>query len=243
MSGASVGFMQLFIERNSHDIFHFIMSFIESFWIIFVIWVIASIFISSYYVRVMKTTVEGLNKAPDWDKIDDLFIKGLCYIIGLILLAFIFLIIPIALYLFSSILASINETAGLIFILLTTLFFILSIIILWFYSKLAEVNYSVRGFLGFFEFGKIFEMISLKYIILLIVIAIIELVISLIVVVPLDTIGTFLLVLAYTNKNITALYIAIKNIVLCVINICNFYLAVFSIRAVALYYKDRKGIE
>lgn len=107
---------------------------------------------------------------------------------------------------------------------------------------MAEVNYSVKGFYGFFEFKEIFKMIGIRYIILVIIIAIINFIISLIVVLPLNIIDIFISYSALANSILTIIYISIKGISYALSTFVDFYLGVFSIRAVALYYKDRKGI-
>lgn len=212
------------------------------FGIIFIIGLIVSAIIGGYNVRIMKTTVEGLNVAPDWNNITDLLYRGILYIVGLVLLNIIFYFIPAILFVFGIFSLYISKIIGAFLIIISILIFIISVISLWLYSKLAEVNYSVKGFYGFFEFKEIFKMIGIRYIILVIIIAIINFIISLIVVLPLNIIDIFISYSALANSILTIIYISIKGISYALSTFVDFYLGVFSIRAVALYYKDRKGI-
>ncbi|AAB98226.1 hypothetical protein MJ_0233 [Methanocaldococcus jannaschii DSM 2661] len=242
MSGVTTAFIDLFMERANYDIMHIIMSFLIYFGIIFIIGLIVSAIIGGYNVRIMKTTVEGLNVAPDWNNITDLLYRGILYIVGLVLLNIIFYFIPAILFVFGIFSLYISKIIGAFLIIISILIFIISVISLWLYSKLAEVNYSVKGFYGFFEFKEIFKMIGIRYIILVIIIAIINFIISLIVVLPLNIIDIFISYSALANSILTIIYISIKGISYALSTFVDFYLGVFSIRAVALYYKDRKGI-
>jgi len=238
MGGAWVGFMQLFIEKTNTDSFYFITSLMIYIAIILLIGLVVSTLISGYYVRVMRTTVEGLDEAPNWDNIRYLLVKGILYLFGDFILVIAFLLIPAIVFVLGMFMMHFNNMLGMAVMLFSVLLIILFSFALWFYSKLAEVNYSVKGFFGFFEFREIFKMISLKYVILLNVIAIIGIVISLIIVIPLDIVGAFLEILAYNNKNVAVVYIVIKILSYALSAFIDFYLAIFSIRAVALYYKD-----
>ncbi|ACV24075.1 DUF4013 domain-containing protein [Methanocaldococcus fervens] len=205
----------------------------------FLISLIIGFIIDGYYVRVMKTTVEGFNNLPEWNNFADLFVKGILYVIGSLILAVVFLIVPIILLFVSILLATQSNSIGLAFLIISFVIFGILLIALIFYLPLAEVNFSVKGFLGFFEFKKIFKLMSVKYVLLVIVVTIIVLIIGLIASAP------FMLMEILTNPNvphhnavIPPTLLAIQLISAIVSGFIGFFMSLFSKRAIALYYKD-----
>ena len=205
----------------------------------FLIGLIVGFLVDGYYVRVMKTTVEGSNTLPEWNNISDLLVKGFLYTIGTLILVIIFML-PLIILFIIGIFAMAIDSSGIIG--LPLLLMIPLIIFLILYSYLAEVNFSVKGFFGFFEFKKIFKLMSLKYVVLLILVVIITVIVLLIVSSP------FIIVyILYAAQTPSFYYeyipstpmIIIKLISTIVSSFVGFFMELFSKRAIALYYKDK----
>ncbi len=224
--GLIFGGLQGYINIHKYDL-HTILTFLSIFIFLMLIMFIVGILITGYLVRICKKTVEGYDEAPDWDNIGELLITGFIGIIGIFILSIIFFIIPIiiiALGIFTMPIGFIFFTIGLV------LFFIL-MIIYYLYQPLAFVNYSVKGFSGFFEFKKIFKnILSLKYLILLFIIFVITLCIGVI-----FEIFIFILLIV---KN-SSLYIIINAIIEGIQLPISFLLSVFTYRIVSNYYKEK----
>ncbi|CAB3288558.1 conserved membrane protein of unknown function [Methanocaldococcus lauensis] len=212
--------------------------------IIFLIGLIVGFLVDGYYIRVMKTTVEGSNTLPEWNNISDLLVKGFLYTIGTLILVIIFMLPLIILFIIGIFAMAIDSSGiiGLPLLLISLLLMIPLIILLILYSYLAEVNFSVKGFFGFFEFKKIFKLMSLKYVVLLILVVIITVIVLLIVSSP------FIIVyMLYAAQTPSFYYeyipstpmIIIKLISTIVSSFVGFFMEVFSKRAIALYYKDK----
>ncbi|CAB3289100.1 conserved membrane protein of unknown function [Methanocaldococcus lauensis] len=210
----------------------------------FLIGLIVGFLVDGYYIRVMKTTVEGSNTLPEWNNISDLLVKGFLYTIGTLILVIIFMLPLIILFIIGIFAMAIDSSGiiGLPLLLISLLLMILLIILFILYSYLAEVNFSVKGFFGFFEFKKIFKLMSLKYVVLLILVVIITVIVLLIVSSP------FIIVyMLYAAQTPSFYYeyipstpmIIIKLISTIVSSFVGFFMEVFSKRAIALYYKDK----
>ncbi|WP_456374293.1 DUF4013 domain-containing protein [Methanocaldococcus sp.] len=210
----------------------------------FLIGLIVGFLVDGYYVRVMKTTVEGSNTLPEWNNISDLLVKGFLYTIGTLILVIIFMLPLIILFIIGIFAMAIDSSGiiGLPLLLISLLLMIPLIIFLILYSYLAEVNFSVKGFFGFFEFKKIFKLMSLKYVVLLILVVIITVIVLLIVSSP------FIIVyILYAAQTPSFYYeyipstpmIIIKLISTIVSSFVGFFMELFSKRAIALYYKDK----
>ncbi|XRO77522.1 DUF4013 domain-containing protein [Methanocaldococcus sp. 10A] len=226
---------------------YFLMADISKIIVLFVVAMLSLLIIgiitNGYLVRVMKTTVEGSDILPNWDNIVELFIKGLLFTIGNIILAIIFFVIPIILIALG-IFSSIKSVLGLIFLILGFVILLISGIAYFFYSLLAEVNFSIKGFFGFFEFKKIFKMISLKYVVLVILIMIIGIIINIIVSLPFVLLSILLtphqMLYSYSVYHTITPSIVILQLIEGIIKgFVTFFMMIFTGRGVALYYKDK----
>ncbi|WP_456416805.1 DUF4013 domain-containing protein [Methanocaldococcus sp.] len=207
--------------------------------IIFLISLIIGFLVNGYYVRVMKTTVEGSNTLPEWSNITDLLIKGFLYAVGIFILLVIFLV-PLIILLIIGAYYVINHNIGngLILLFASLVIGIPLFIVYVFYTPLAEVNYSVKGFLGFFEFKKIFKLMSIKYIILIIFITIIILIIDMVI----YSFFAFIkyMFLPYNLTSTLSMPMLIVNLISYVVTgFVGFFMSLFSKRAYSLYYKDK----
>ncbi|WP_423792826.1 DUF4013 domain-containing protein [Methanocaldococcus indicus] len=200
--------------------------------IVVVAFFIVSFIIQGYLVRVMKTTVEGDGLAPKWNNIFDMFKKGLLYFVGSILLFIVFIFIPAVIFGVGILTFFIAAPIGVIFLILGFVLFFILIVIYGFYKSLADVNYSLNGFFGFFDFKRIFSMMSLKYVVLVILLGIIGVVISSIFSFPRIIVSFLLMKYQLISIVVDSLLYGIQMFV-------SFYLSVFYIRGIALYYRDR----
>jgi len=142
-----------------------------------------------YYIKIMKETLNGSNKLPNWNNYSKLLIDGLLYSIGALILLFISLIpmfVGGALYLvglhflvktFSSIFEVIMDIGAW----MTILGFVFGYLVFLVYLPISTANSRNKGFFGFFEFKKLFKVMNLKYIVLVIVVYILTSLIYLIV--------------------------------------------------------------
>ncbi|ENN95642.1 hypothetical protein J422_06733 [Methanocaldococcus villosus KIN24-T80] len=236
ISGIFLGVMTFFISYlgNLYDISR-VVFLIPIFIIMFIILLTIIFIISGYYVRVMKNTVEN-KEAPDWDNIWELFVSGLLYTVGMLILSIIFLIIPFIIILMAILFININTKLSVLTIILGLLLFIPFILCLTLYQPLASVNFSVNGFFGFFEFRKIFKLMSLKYVLLLIVVFIISFIVNLIISIPFIILKIVFLI---ANSDISFM---IADILESTVSLfVSFFLGIFSYRCYSLYYKDKIG--
>ncbi|AIJ05505.1 hypothetical protein JH146_0656 [Methanocaldococcus bathoardescens] len=228
-------------NSNPNNIFKILTGMLIAIAVGFLISLVIGFVIDGYYVRIMKTTVEGFDNLPEWDNFIDLLMRGFLYFVGVLILAFIFLIIPIILFGIGVLLITQDEIIGMVSLMISFVIFIILLILLLFYLPLAEVNFSINGFLGFFEFKKIIKMMSLKYIVLVIVVGIIVLIIESIISAPF----IFMDMLfsphthSYYANTISSTSFIIQLISATVSGFVGFFMAVFSKRAIALYYKDK----
>ncbi|MEO2117935.1 MAG: DUF4013 domain-containing protein [Methanocaldococcus sp.] len=204
----------------------------------FLIALIVGFIIDGYYVRVMKTTVENYHILPDWDNIIDLLKRGFVYFVGEIVLSIIFAIIPILFIVVGAFLVALSGILGAIFMGFGFLLLIILTIAYLIYKGLAEVNYSIKGFSGFFEFREIFRMINLNYIILIIVVGVVVMIINFIVQLPLILLKIFAIP-PVKYSTFSPLEMIVDVISAVVSAFVGFYTAVFAKRAIALFYKDR----
>ena len=131
-----------------------------------------------YYIKIMKETLNGSNKLPNWDNCSKLLMDGLLYGIGALILLFISLIpmfVGVALYIVGlhflvKTFSSIFEVVMDVGVWATILGFIFGYLVFLIYLPISTVNFANKGFFGFFEFKNLFKMINLKYIVLAIVV-------------------------------------------------------------------------
>jgi hypothetical protein len=201
---------------------------------------IVKFMVDGYYVKIMKTTVDSVNSLPDWDNFVELIKIGFLYWIGGIVLGLMFFAIPIVMILIGMAILAKNPIAGAVLIGIGVILALILLIVYVFYKYLADVNYSVKGFMGFFEFKKIFKMMSLTYVILLIVVILIAVVVEGIVQFPffiLKVISNFAQG-SMMNNNLTPIFI-IDLVSVVVSEFVGFFMGMVVRRAIALYYKDK----
>ncbi|WP_456374291.1 DUF4013 domain-containing protein [Methanocaldococcus sp.] len=208
--------------------------------IIFLIGLIVGFLVDGYYVRVMRTTVEGSNELPEWSNITDLLIRGFLYAVGVFILLVIFLLPLIILLIIGAyyVITQHNIGNGLILLFASLVIGIPLFIVYVFYTPLAEVNYSVKGFLGFFEFKRIFRLMSIKYIILVILIMVITFIINAVI----YSFFAFVkyMFLPYNLTSTLSMPMLIVNLISYVVTgFVGFFMSLFSKRAYSLYYKDK----
>ncbi|CAB3289102.1 conserved membrane protein of unknown function [Methanocaldococcus lauensis] len=215
--------------------------------IIFLIGLIVGFLVDGYYVRVMRTTVEGSNELPEWSNITDLLIRGFLYAVGVFILLVIFLLPLIILLIIGAyyIITQHNIGNGLILLFASLVISIPFFIVYVFYTPLAEVNYSVKGFLGFFEFKRIFRLMSIKYIILVILIMVITFIINAVIYSFFAFVKYMFLFssIKYSPYNLTSTLsmpmLIVDLISYAVTGFVGFFMSLFSKRAYSLYYKDK----
>ncbi len=201
--------------------------------------------VDGYYVRVLKTTVEGSNKLPEWNNFVNLLVKGFLYAVGglILMIIFLFPLIVVGIMGIYSLIIRHSIGVGLSLLFASLLISIPLFIALIFYLPLAKVNFSIRGFLGFFEFKRIFKLMSIKYILLVIIIWIITLIIELVVSSPFIFLHMF-----YPMQTLTCCHSATSFMPTLIINLMlpslvsgfvGFFMELFFLRAIALYYKDK----
>jgi hypothetical protein len=144
---------------------------------------------TGYFIKIAKNTVEGDDNLPKWENFKDLFIKGIKYAVGMILLGIIIFAIPtivlgIGIYLYISFVhelsgASVNMPYNLppigapeplvwITFIFAILLYVVGFVVYTIYEPLATVNFAKKGFRGFFEFNYILKLMSLEYLLLVI---------------------------------------------------------------------------
>ena len=147
--------------------------------ICFIVGIVALMIQDGYFVRIMRETINDSKTLPEWEGFLKLFIDGILYSIGSLVLLLIFMIPTIALLILCALTgfallttsANLLEIFGAFSVILVILVFIIGFLLFLVYSPLAVVNFANRGFFGFFEFRKIFKMaMSIEYIILVVVI-------------------------------------------------------------------------
>jgi hypothetical protein len=201
---------------------------------------IVKFMVDGYYVKIMKTTVESGNSLPDWDNFAELIKIGFLYWIGGIVLGLMFFVIPIVMILVGVVVLAKSPIAGAVLIGIGLILALILLIVYIFYKYLADVNYSVKGFMGFFEFKKIFKRMSITYVILLIVVVLITVVVEGIVQFPffiLKVVSNFAQSSAM-GSNLSPIFI-IDLISVVVSGFVGFFMGVVVKRAIALYYKDK----
>ncbi|MCS3900623.1 DUF4013 domain-containing protein [Methanococcus voltae] len=149
-----------------------VLSLITTLGIGFIIWLVITILVSlatnGYIVKLVKTSVEGEQILPNWENWSDLLLKGLILIIGSFLIALIFSAISAILsmpfdYLEIPMIAGILTAIVAIFQML--------------YTPLAVSNYSyTEEFMAFFRVKEIYNMMSLKWLAIIIVVAIVSII-------------------------------------------------------------------
>ncbi|ADG13844.1 conserved hypothetical protein [Methanocaldococcus infernus ME] len=230
--GAMIGALNGYLSfKVSSYFFNINSTVIIIFAILIMVAIIVSLIVAGYFVRIMKSSVENSDKAPDWDNFLDLIIKGFLFSIGSFIVALIFMIVPIILFIIG---ALIIKGFGIVFIGVGIVLLIISLILLALYQPLAQVNFSVKGFFGFFEFGKIFKMVfNLNYIILWLLLILIGVGIGIII--TIIALAIHLPAFFVDNLNV---YIFLNTLSSFIQYFISFYLSVFILRAYSLYYRN-----
>ena len=143
---------------------------------------------TGYFIKIAKNTIEGDDNLPKWENFKDLFLKGIKYAVGMILLGIIIFAIPtivlgIGIYLYIPFIQNLSGVSGIIFnlppigvpeplvwitFIFAILLYIVGFVIYTLYEPLATVNFAKKGFRGFFEFNYILKLMSLEYLLLVI---------------------------------------------------------------------------
>ena len=131
-----------------------------------------------YYIKIMKETLNGSNKLPNWNHCSKLLVDGLLYSIGASILLFISLIpmfiggvlYLVGLHFLVKTFSSIFEVIMNIGVWITILGFIFGYLMFLAYLPISTANFANKGFFGFFEFKNLFKMMDIKYIVLVIVV-------------------------------------------------------------------------
>ncbi len=192
-----------------------------------------------YYIRLAKNTViHNDNELPEWENWGDLFKKGILYYVGSILIIMI-IFIPITVILMLIgyaiyINSGGNFSTNLIYIFIALGIYLLAIIFYVLYIFLAAINYANVGFSGFFEFKKIIDLMSLKYILLIIILTIINMVLSFIASLPSIIINFGALI----SNNMT-LIIGSAIIDTILMSFIGFFISVAIYRSISIYYKEK----
>lgn len=192
--------------------------------------IILSIFVNGYYMKVVQKTLNDEDILPEWENFKGLFVKGLLYVIGALLLPMLFSIPDIILELVR-IVYGINSFA---FTLLSDLMSLIVSILGALVIPLAVVNFVAKDrFMGFFQFKEIISKISFEYVGVLIVVAVISM-------------GTSLLWAIIIGLVVVALYLISMSLViaglvsvlfLLTIPFLDVFLKIFSFRCYGKYYR------
>jgi len=193
-----------------------------------------SFLVYGYYVKVMKSTLEGNNQLPEWDGFGEMFIKGILWCFGGLLVSIIFLIIPLLVMGIGVVYLPKSPDVGIILFGLGILSMILFLIPLAFYIPLATINFAKKGFFGFFEFVEIFKKFSLEYITLFIAVMVVVFIVATIVQLPFIIVKVLLV---FANPKLPY----IVDVVSAFVNsFVGFFLGVFQYRTFAKYYKKKE---
>ena len=190
-----------------------------------------------YYMKLAKNTVESYNTLlPEWEGWYDIFKKGILFYIGSILLA---LIVFVPFIILASMIGYGIWLVGGIPILIIYFFavlvaYLLITLLYMFYFYLASVNFANVGFKGFFEFKKVIELMSLKYLALVILMGIFVIAMTFIASLP-GMIMKFIGVMAH-NTPILIISAIITSILM---SFAGFFASVVLYRSISTYYKER----
>ena len=190
-----------------------------------------------YYMKLAKNTVESYNTLlPEWEGWYDIFKKGILFYIGSILLA---LIVFVPFIILASIIGYGIWLVGGIPILIIYFFavlvaYLLITLLYMFYFYLASVNFANVGFKGFFEFKKVIELMSLKYLALVILMGIFVIAMTFIASLP-GMIMKFIGVMAH-NTPILIISAIITSILM---SFAGFFASVVLYRSISTYYKEK----
>jgi hypothetical protein len=145
---------------------------------------------TGYLIKIAKNTVDGGGHLPKWENFKDLFLNGIKWTVGMILLGIIIFAIPtivlgIGIYLYISFIHNLSGAHGnlpynippigapepLVWItfIFAILLYMVGFVIYTIYEPLATVNFAKKGFKGFFEFKYILKLMSLEYLLLVII--------------------------------------------------------------------------
>ncbi len=227
-----------YMESSTGSDISLLISLLGMFGLIVILSIIFGSFQYGYYMKLAKYTVEyGEDaKLPEWEDWKNLFKKGILFYIGSLLLA---LIVFLPFIIIASIIGYVIFLVGGIPILIIYFFTALGIYLLisliyMFYFYLASVNFANVGFKGFFEFKKIINLFSLKYILLVIILLIIMMVLSFIASLPslIINIGVVL-----SNNMALSLVSAVIDAVL--MSFVGFFTSVVIYRSISKYYKEK----
>jgi hypothetical protein len=190
-----------------------------------------------YYMKLAKNTVESYNTLlPEWEGWYDIFKKGILFYIGSILLA---LIVFVPFIILASMIGYGIWLVGGIPILIIYFFavlvaYLLITLLYMFYFYLASVNFANVGFKGFFEFKKVIELMSLKYLALVILMGIFVIAMTFIASLP-GMIMKFIGVMAH-NTPILIISAIITSILM---SFAGFFASVVLYRSISTYYKEK----
>jgi hypothetical protein len=190
-----------------------------------------------YYMKLAKNTVESYDTPlPEWEGWYNLFKNGILFYIGSILLA---LIVFIPFIILASIIGYGIWLVGGIPALMIYFFIVLGAYLLiilpyMFYFYLASVNFANVGFKGFFEFKKVIELMSLKYLVLVILMGIFVMTMTFIASLP-GMVMKFIGVMAH-NMPILIISAIITSILM---SFAGFFASVVLYRSISTYYKEK----
>lgn len=230
-------YTQNMVSSSNYDI-TLLISLFAVFGLIIILSIIFGSFQYGYYMKLAKDTVEyGEDaKLPEWEGWKNLFKKGIMFYIGSLLLA---LIVFLPFIIIASIVGYVIFLVGGIPVLIIYFFIALGIYLLvsliyMFYFYLASVNFANVGFKGFFEFKKIINLFSLKYVLLIIILLIIMMVLSFIASLPslIINLGTVL-----SNNMALSIVSAVIDAVL--MSFVGFFTSVVIYRSISKYYKEK----
>ena len=190
-----------------------------------------------YYMKLAKNTVESYDtQLPEWEGWYDLFKKGIMFYIGSLLLA---LIVFLPFIIIASIIGYGIYLIGIPLLLIIYFFAVLGAYLLiallyMFYFYLASVNFANVGFKGFFEFKKVIELMSLKYLVLVILMGIFVMTMTFIASLP-GMVMKFIGVMAH-NTPILIISAIITSILM---SFAGFFASVVLYRSISTYYKEK----
>ena len=211
--------------------------------ICFMVGIVALMIQDGYFVRIMRETINDSKTLPEWEGFLKLFIDGILYSIGSLVLLLIFMIPTIALLILCALTgfallttsANLLEIFGAFSIILIILVFISGFLLFLVYSPLAVVNFANRGFFGFFEFRKIFKMaMSIEYIILLVVMYV-----ALLVCVGIPSLVFGVIEWIFTSNGDYVKVVLITTADSLVVEFTTFFLLVIFHRVFSNYYKNK----
>ena len=194
------------------------------------------IILFGYYVKIMRTTLEGDINLPEWTGFFKIIIDGILLVIGQTIVSIAFMIIPLIIGIIGVaflIFAESFEIIGHSLMFISILSFIPFMILNSLYIILANINFAKRGFFGFFDYNEVINKFSINYILLASVIFVFSLMLSITIVIIVAI--PSILVSFIDNMALTFIFSLISSIISSTFSIT---LLIFSYRAYATYYKN-----